>query len=106
MERRYPAVADDLFAPPSALAGEVDGSTYTPTATATSGLPGQCLQSTRRLARRAPMSAGVVSFISTGSRVIDANQQAANGTYGSAAQVQQFSFGQSVTNHDGTFNGL
>ncbi len=61
--------------------------TYTPTATATSGLT-VALTIDATSSAVCSISGGVVSFIATGNCVIDANQ-AGNGSYNAAPQVQQ-----------------
>ena len=64
----------------------VGGPTYTPTASASSGLtPVITLDST---STGCTISSGVVSFTSTGTCLIDANQPG-NGDYNAATQVQQ-----------------
>ncbi len=68
----------------------VGGPTYTPTATATSGLTVVLTIDTSAISV-CSISAGVVSFTGVGTCVIDANQ-AGNATYNPAPQVQQ-SFG-------------
>ena len=70
-------------APGSASAG---GATYTPTATATSGLA--VTITLDGSSTGCSINAGVVSFTSAGSCVLDANQ-AGNATYYAAPQVQQ-----------------
>jgi hypothetical protein len=70
-------------APSSATAG---GTQYTPTATASSGLPvGFSLDST---SSGCSLSGGVITFNTSGTCVIDANQ-AGNNVYAAAPQVQQ-----------------
>ena len=70
-------------APGSASVG---GATYTPTATATSGLAVTfTLDGT---STGCTLSGGVVSFTAVGTCVVDANQ-AGNATYNAAAQLQQ-----------------
>ena len=70
------------------------GGTYTPTASATSGLPVSFTSATSSVCS---ISGGVVSFIDLGTCTIDANQAGGNaGTYRAAPQVQQtFSVGKS-----------
>jgi hypothetical protein len=70
---------------PSAAA--VGGATYTPTATATSGLT-VTFTIDATASSVCSISAGVVSFTAVGTCLIDANQ-AGNGTYAPAPQVQQ-----------------
>ena len=71
----------------SAPAATVGGATYTPAATATSGLP-VALTIDAGSTSICSISSGVVSFLAAGSCVIDANQ-AGNGNYFAAPQVQQ-----------------
>ena len=65
----------------------VGGATYTPTATATSGLA-VTITVDSSSSSICSITGGVVSYQATGSCVLDANQ-AGNGTYYSAPQVQQ-----------------
>ena len=65
----------------------VGGATYTPTATASSGLP-VALSLDASSAGCARSRGGVVRFTGVGTCVIDANQ-AGNANYDAAAQVQQ-----------------
>ena len=65
----------------------VGGATYTPTATATSGLA-VTLTVDSSTAADCTITGGVVSFTGAGNCTIDANQ-AGNGTYAAAPQVQQ-----------------
>jgi outer membrane protein assembly factor BamB len=60
--------------------------TYTPTATASSGLPVTITLDSA--SSGCTLSGGVVSFVAAGTCVIDANQ-AGNGTYAAAPQLQQ-----------------
>ena len=60
--------------------------TYTPTATASSGLPVTITLDSS--SSGCTLSGGVVSFVAAGTCVIDANQ-AGNGTYAAAPQLQQ-----------------
>jgi hypothetical protein len=69
--------------PASVTAG---GPSYTPTATATSGLPVTITLDSS--SSGCTLSSGVVSFSAAGTCVIDANQ-AGNGAWAAAAQVQQ-----------------
>jgi hypothetical protein len=71
-------------APGSATVG---GTTYTPTATASSGLA-VAITIDATASSVCSISAGVVSFIGPGACLIDANQ-AGNATYAAAPQVQQ-----------------
>jgi hypothetical protein len=71
-------------APGSATA---DGATYTPTANATSGLP-VTFTIDATASSVCSISAGVVSFVATGTCVINANQPG-NANYLAAPQVQQ-----------------
>jgi hypothetical protein len=66
---------------------EGGGATYTPVATSTSGLT-VAFTIDATATSVCSISGGVVSFIATGTCVIDANQ-AGNGTYNAAPQVQQ-----------------
>ena len=77
-------VAFTSTAPSGATVG---GATYTPAATATSGLT-VALTVDAASASVCSMSGGVVSFLAAGSCVIDANQ-AGNANYNGAPQVQQ-----------------
>ena len=77
-------VAFSSTAPSSATVG---GATYAPTASATSGLT-VAITVDATAATVCSITGGVVSFIGSGSCVLDANQ-AGNGTYNPAAQVQQ-----------------
>lgn len=70
-------------APTSATAG---GSTYTPTATASSDLP--VTFSLASSSTGCTIASGVVSFTAAGTCVVDASQ-AGNGTYAAAAPVEQ-----------------
>ena len=73
----------------------VDGPNYTPTATATSGLP-VTFSIDATASSVCSISAGVVSFDAAGTCVIDADQ-AGDENYHAATQVQQsFSVGQGV----------
>ena len=74
----------------AAPVGATVAGTYTPAATATSGL-GVSLTADAASSAVCSMTGGVVSFIGAGTCVIDANQ-AGNTTYAPAPQVQQ-SFG-------------
>jgi len=65
----------------------VDGATYTPTATATSGLP-VVFAIDSSASSVCSISGGVVSFKAAGTCVVDANQ-AGNANWIAAAQVQQ-----------------
>ena len=65
----------------------VGGPTYTPTASATSGLPA-AITVDATAASVCSMSSGVVSFLSSGSCILDANQ-GGNANYSAAAQAQQ-----------------
>ena len=65
----------------------VGGATYTPTATATSGLT-PTITVDASSSSVCSISAGVVSFHAAGTCLLDANQ-AGNGTYSAAPQVQQ-----------------
>ena len=71
-------------APTTAVVG---GATYTPTATATSGLAVTITVDSSSSAV-CTITGGVVSFQAAGSCVLDANQ-AGNGTYAAAPQIQQ-----------------
>ncbi len=71
--------------PPSAA--EYGGS-YTPAASATSGLPVSLSIDSTSTTGACTLNAGVVSFTGAGTCVIDANQ-AGNSTYGAATQAQQ-----------------
>ena len=64
------------------------GGTYTPTATATSGLPVTITIDSSTLSSVCSISGSTVSFTGVGTCVIDANQ-AGNATYAAAPQVQQ-----------------
>ena len=66
----------------------VGGASYTPTATASSGLAVTFTIDASSTAGACSIAAGVVSFTGAGSCIIDANQ-AGNGTYNAAPQVQQ-----------------
>ena len=72
----------------TAPAATVGGASYTPTATATSGLAVTFTIDASSTAGACSIAAGVVSFTGAGSCIIDANQ-AGNGTYNAAPQVQQ-----------------
>ena len=75
------------FTSPAPSNATVGGATYTPTATATSGLPVDfTIDATASSV--CTMNAGEVSFIATGTCVINANQ-AGNENYQPAPQVQQ-----------------
>ena len=72
------------------------GATYTPTATATSGLP-VTITVDAASSTVCSITAGVVSFIGVGTCTLNANQ-AGNGTYSPAPQVQQsFAVGQATS---------
>ena len=66
----------------------VGGATYTPTATATSGLTVSFTIDGSSTSGACSISAGVVSFTGAGTCVVDANQ-AGNTNWNAAAQVQQ-----------------
>ena len=71
----------------TAPAATVGGATYTPTATASSGLtPAITVDGTSSTI--CTITGGVVSFIAAGTCTLDANQ-AGNGSYSAATQVQQ-----------------
>jgi hypothetical protein len=81
------------FTSTAPAAATVGGATYTPTATATSGLP-VTLTIDGTASSVCSISAGVVSFHAAGTCVINANQ-GGNGTFLAAPQVQQsFAVGQ------------
>ena len=75
------------FTSTAPAAATVGGATYTPTATATSGLT-VTITVDASSSSVCSISGGVVSFTATGTCVLDANQ-AGNGTYNAAPQVQQ-----------------
>ena len=78
----------------SAPVGATVGGTYTPVATATSGL-GVAVTIDPAAASVCTISGGVVTFTGAGTCVVDANQ-AGNATYAPASQAQQ-SFGVGLT---------
>jgi hypothetical protein len=75
------------FTSSAPAAASVGGATYTPTASATSGLT-VAIAVDASAAAVCSISGGVVSFVGTGTCVLDANQ-GGNGTYAAATQVQQ-----------------
>ena len=72
----------------TAPAATVGGATYTPAATATSGLAVTFTIDASSTAGACSIASGVVSFTGAGSCIVDANQ-AGNTTYAAAPQVQQ-----------------
>ena len=75
------------FSTTAPTTASVSGATYTPAATATSGLA-VTITVDASSSSVCSINAGVVSYQATGSCVLDANQ-AGNGTYNPATQVQQ-----------------
>src|SRR5450759_3413268 len=82
--KRSQTISFTSTAPSTATVG---GATYTPTATATSGLV-VALTIDATASSVCSISGGVVSFIGAGTCVVDA-KQAGNGTWAPASQVQQ-----------------
>ena len=84
MSKNNQTITFTSTAPTTATVG---GATYTPAATATSGLPRDITVDSSS-SSICSITGGVVSYQATGICVLDANQ-AGNGTYYSAPQVQQ-----------------
>jgi outer membrane protein OmpA-like peptidoglycan-associated protein len=85
-----------MFTSPTPATAETGGASYTPTATATSLLPA-VITVDASSSSICSMSAGVVTFLETGTCILDANQAGGpNGdyTYARAPQVQQSFFVQ------------
>jgi hypothetical protein len=91
------------FTSTAPIAARVGGATYTPAATATSGLA-VAFTIDATASSVCSISAGVVSFIAVGTCVVDANQPG-NGTYAAAPQVQQ-SFTVAAAAVPGTYHPI
>jgi len=81
-----PASQTITFGTPNPSPVQVGGGTYTPTATASSGLTVTITLDATSVG--CTLTGGVVSFVGVGTCKVDANQ-AGNGTYSAAPQVQQ-----------------